>query len=136
MRRMPVIEIIRLEEDDQGTFGVLRINKQVFCCTLELSDRLNASSISSIPAQQYYCNSFLSPTFGRTFRVDNVPGRDYILFHPGNTVKNTEGCILLGRSFGTLKEDRAILGSGDAFREFIGVLKNTAIFHLTIKECY
>ena len=31
-----ILELIRLEENDQfGTFGVLRINKQVFCVTEE-----------------------------------------------------------------------------------------------------
>ena len=53
---IPSIEIIRLEENhEHGTFGILRINKEIFCCTLEENDEENASNISSIPAQQYIC---------------------------------------------------------------------------------
>jgi len=33
---LPIVELIRLEENFQyGTFGVIKINKQVFCICLE-----------------------------------------------------------------------------------------------------
>jgi len=31
---MKILELIRLEEGEEGTFGVLKIDKQVFCTTL------------------------------------------------------------------------------------------------------
>ncbi len=130
---MQIIEIIRLEESEQGTFGVLRIDKQVFCCTLEPADRENKRSISSIPAQQYVCKPFDSPTHGGTFEVTNVPDRDYILFHAGNIARHTEGCILLGEHFGKLKGNRAILNSGNTFRSFLSEVGRQP-FHLTIYE--
>jgi hypothetical protein len=133
---MPSIEIIRLEEDDQGTFGVLKINKVVFCVTLEPQDRLNAPNVSCIPAQQYYCTSYSSPNFGKTFSVNNVPERDLICFHPGNTSIDTKGCILLAEHFGKLQGDRAVLNSGRTFRRFMEIMRGYTIFHLTIKECY
>lgn len=136
MRSMPVLEIIRLEEDDSGTFGILKINKQVFCCTLEPADRLNRTSVSSIPAQQYYCMKHDSPKYGKTFKVQDVPDRSSILFHPGNKVGHTEGCVLLGQYFGKLKGDRVTLNSGATFREFMNYFVSDAIFHLTIKEIY
>ena len=50
----PVVELIRLEENaTYGTFGIWRINKEVFCVCLEPADELNAVGKSSIPAQQY-----------------------------------------------------------------------------------
>ena len=133
----PAVEIIRLEESDNGTFGALKINKQLFCWTLELQDKLNLKSNSSIPAQQYFCKKIESPKYGKTFEICNVPGRTHILFHPGNTTKDTEGCILLGRSIGYITDsNKGILSSKSVFREFMNIFSNTAIFHLTIKEEY
>lgn len=134
---LPSLELIRLEEDqDYGTFGVLKIQKQVFCVTLEPPDLLNLVNQSSIPAQQYYCQRISSPTFGLTFQLINVPGRTSILFHPGNSVENTEGCILLAEYFGKLRGARAILNSGETFKKFLRLLSSHEMLHLTIKEAF
>ena len=133
----PSVEIIRLEERHRyGTFGILRINKELLCVTLEPPDRLNHVGESSIPAQQYLCYPFESSKFGSTWRVADVPGRDGILFHPGNTVHNTSGCILLAEHFGKLRGDRAILNSGNTFKMFLSILKPYGMASLTIRECY
>ena len=136
----PAVRIIRLEEHDPfGTFGQLLINGQVFCATLELPDRLNRPSMSSIPAQQYFCLRISSHTFGVTFEVTKVPGRSSILFHPGNTANDTKGCILLGQFIGKLRGDkdtRAVLNSGNTFKCFMEIMKDHVGFHLTIKEHY
>lgn len=133
----PIVEIIRLEESHKyGTFGVLRINKQVLCCTLEQDDEENAANVSSIPAQQYMCESYVSEKFGRTYKVLNVPGRDNVLFHRGNSIHDTAGCILLGSSFGELQGDRRIVKSRVAFERFLEALIEDEKFHLTITEHY
>ena len=132
-----ILELIRLEENDQfGTFGVLKIDKQVFCVTLEPSDRLNAPFVSSIPAQQYICKKVISPRYGETFEVTKVPNRTNILFHPGNEMRDTEGCILLAQHWGKLNHNRGILNSGVTFRNFINKLRADEEAHLTIKEIY
>ncbi len=133
----PIVEIIRLEENhNYGTFGVLKINKEVFCVTLEPSDRENEQNVSSIPPQQYICERVQSPKFGETFQVKNVPGRSHILFHAGNVKDQTAGCILLGEHFGKLKGSRAVLNSGLTFHNFLAMMQNQVKFHLTIKEEY
>jgi len=133
----PVIELIRLEEHEPfGTFGVLKINKAVFCVTLEPPDELNKLNKSSIPAQQYMCVKHKSLKFGKTFKVLNVPGRSEILFHPGNFAEHTEGCILLAQYFGKLKGNRGILNSGNTFKHFMEVMEKVGYFSLTIREVY
>ena len=133
----PCVEIIRLEENaDHGTFGVMRIQKQVFCVTLEPADLLNKANVSSIPAQQYWCHRMVSPRFGETFEVQNVPGRTHILFHSGNTDDNTEGCILIAQHFGKIGKNRAILNSGETWTRFMNKMADFPGFHLTIKEEY
>jgi len=137
MDMKPVVELVRLEENfEHGTFGVLKINKEVFCFTLEPRDEENAPYISSIPAQQYVCRRYSSEKYPDTFQVMNVPGRFNILFHAGNTDDDTAGCILLGETIGKLKNDRAILNSGRTFRRFLGVLAEYDEFVLTIREVY
>lgn len=133
----PILELTRVEEKHHyGTFGYLRINKEVFCVTLEPPDLLNETGRSSIPAQQYTCKRILSPTFGETFEVLFVPGRTGILFHAGNVAADTKGCIILAQHWGKLRGDRAVLNSGKTFKEFMGRLKNHGLAHLTIKEDY
>ena len=135
MAFLPIVEILRLEEHCSfGTFGALRVNKSVYCVTLEPSDRENEINASSIPAQQYICRKYRSPKYGETFRVMNVPGRTNVLFHSGNVAKHTKGCILLGQYFGKLKGDRAVLNSGKTFEQFMSLMKDVNFFHLTIRE--
>lgn len=129
-----VLEIVRLEQFITGTFGVLRINKMVFCCTLELPERMNASNVSCIPAGQFLCRKINSPSFGTTFQVHDVPGRSEILFHPGNWVRNSRGCILLGASFDKLQGERAITNSDATFNEFMTVMEPHDTASLTIME--
>lgn len=153
---LPVVELVRLEEhQDFGTFGVLLINKQVFCVTLEPNDEENAPFKSSIPAQQYFAKHHHSPKFGETFLVQGVPGRTNILFHPGNLEADTSGCIILAQHYGKLKvksddrrsgdghwrrirneEARAVLNSGNTYKEFLKIMDGEPGFHLTVKETY
>lgn len=134
---LPVVELLRVEEhEDFGTFGVLRINKSAFCVTLEPADLLNAPNVSSIPAQQYMCRRHISPQFGETFQVCNVPGRTNVLFHAGNTAPDTHGCILLASNFGKLGERRAVLNSGSTFKNFMALMEGQIAFSLTVREVY
>lgn len=131
-----ILELIRLFESEQGTVGALKINKIPFCVTLEPADRLNAISISSIPAQQYDVHRTVSPKYGDCFEVAAVPGRTNILFHPGNTKDNTEGCILLAQHWGKLGGELAVLNSGSTYRKFMAMMETKTFLHLTIKEVY
>lgn len=63
-----------------------------------------------------------------TFEVI-VPGHTGILFHPGNTNKDSEGCILLGLS---RSGDNAIAESRPAFALFMLSLAGVNSFNLEI----
>lgn len=133
---MKIVELVRLEEGEQGIIGILKIDKEVFCYTLEPTDKLNKPNESCIPIQQYRCIKIQSPKFGETFEITNVPNRIHILFHKGNTADDTLGCILLGLTVGKLKGQKAILNSGKTFAGFMGIMLNESSFHLTIKTEY
>lgn len=124
-------ELVRLEKGEDGTFGVLKLNGHVFCVTLEPQDRDNAVGASCIPEGRYLCQPVHSPGFGNVYEIANVPGRTHILVHPGNLARDTEGCVLLGRRYGTLDGQRGILTSRDTVTEFLSVADNQP-FALTI----
>lgn len=131
---MKIIDIVRLEDSREGTFGALLIDQRVFCCTLEPPNLGNRKNVSNIPQGAYVCERVDSPKYGDTFEVTRVMGRSHILFHAGNFVEDTKGCILLGRKWGTLKGDRAVLNSGATFDEFMRKLRGLDQFYLIIKD--
>ena len=98
--------ILRNTFSDESTIGELFLNGETFCDTLELPYRDNQKSVSCIPTGEYTVRL-------RTAResatrdylhllVQEVKDRSHILFHRGNSAKDTRGCILVGQ---TRKQD-------------------------------
>jgi len=135
---IPIVEILRIEDSFEfGVFGIMRIQKEFFCCTLEPPEFENIKNVSCIPTGQYMCWRINSAKAGgATFEVRDVPGRDRILFHKGNFVGDTKGCILLVQYFGKIGKNRAGLNSGTTFGRFMNTMLNRDAFHLTISEHY
>ncbi len=65
-----------------------------------------------------------------TFEVEGVEGHDNILFHVGNFNKDSEGCILIGRSIDL--DDSMITGSKVTFKGFMDLQKDVDKFTLTV----
>ena len=134
---LPHIEIIRIEDNFQfGTFGVLLIQTEIFCVTLEPHEFSNKRNISCIPPGNYECERTVSLSFGTTYEINNIPDRDNVLFHAGNEVEDTEGCVIVAEKFGKLKGNRAVLNSGKTFTEFMNTMHPYEKFRLTIKEAW
>jgi len=92
--------LIRDTFTKESTIGKLFINGESFCDTLENPWLDNQRNISCIPEGQYKVRLRL-PRESATrdylhLLVQDVPNRTYILFHRGNTAKDTSGCILVG----------------------------------------
>ena len=94
------ILIIRKTFTDESTIGELFLNGEKMCDTLELPYKDNQRSISCIPAGEYSARLRYARESGSRdylhILVKDVPNRDYILFHRGNTAKDSRGCILVG----------------------------------------
>lgn len=86
----------RGRETAAGTHGTLYKDGKLVCFTLELQWKANKSNISCIPAGVYNCEKHTSARFPDTWHVMNVPGREAILIHAGNTKADIRGCILVG----------------------------------------
>lgn len=130
------VKTLRVSESDEGTFGTMTIDGHAFCCTLEPPDRDNKKNVSSIPAGKYVCRRVMSPKYGDTFEITDVPNRTHVLFHPGNVVKHTRGCVILGQHYGKLYGDRAVLNSGKTFKSFMYALKDVDSFDYEVVDSY
>lgn len=111
--------LYRLEKSNAGTFGVLSLDGEVFCVTLEPPDRGNAPDLSCIPEGVYRCELVDSPHFGRVYQILDVPDRTHILIHPGNLPRDTHGCVMLGRYYGSLDGVRGVLQSTATCKELL-----------------
>ena len=132
---MKTLTIKRISEIEDGTFGVILDGDTPFAVTLERNWLDNQANVSCIPAGTYHCVKRLYHKHGYwTFEVMGVPGRTSILLHSGNTEDDSMGCILIGESFGVLKEKTAILSSKEGFREFMERLKGQDEFVLVIEK--
>ena len=92
--------LIRDTYTEESTIGELFINGERICDTLERPYFNNLRNISCIPEGVYPVRLRL-PRESATrdymhLLVKDVKDRDYILFHIGNTAKDTSGCILVG----------------------------------------
>ena len=92
--------LIRDTFSKESTIGELFLNGERICDTLENSWQDNQRNISCIPEGVYPVRLRL-PRESATrdymhLLVKDVKDRDYILFHIGNTAKDTSGCILVG----------------------------------------
>lgn len=116
------LRLKRIARRSTYTIGKLYVDGEYFCDTLEDADRglrqdmplaviraTKRKGITAIPTGRYrvtldvqspkfskkaiyqFCNGYLP-------RLINVPGYEGVLIHVGNTDKDTEGCLLVGRN--------------------------------------
>jgi hypothetical protein len=128
------MELLRIESSPQGVLGVLSLAGQAVCLTLEPPDLDNQPRISCVPEGEYAARRLVSPRFGETFGLVGVPGREHILIHSGNTVHDTQGCILVGQSFGRLPRGRGVLRSRAAFTDLMDRLSGQDACVLNIRS--
>lgn len=89
----------------KSTGGILEIDGEFECFTLEDKDRELEKGGEKIPGQtaiprgKYRVIVNFSRRFGRALPLLlNVPQFEGIRIHAGNTDRDTEGCILVGKS--------------------------------------
>ena len=130
------LALVRVGQSERGTFGVLRHGQIPFAVTLEEPWLDNERLVSCIPAGHYVCERVQSPKFGNTFEVTQVPGRSHILFHKGNTLDDTQGCILVAEEFSGTFDHPMIVSSERGFGEFLSLLEGRKNFSLVITDAH
>lgn len=124
----------RVASNNDGTFGVLSVDGQPVCVTLEDKWLDNEKRVSCIPEGVYSCAKYSGTKFKNVWLVKAVPGREAILLHWGNTHVDTSGCILVGRTFAKFGNVWGVGRSKDAFEMLRDTFPDT--FTLVIKDCF
>ena len=121
---------------DDGIFGILHLSPKIGLYTLEHSYHMQ----SKVPQGTYLCERgihILKHGSVETFQVTHVPDHNGILFHPGNTEHDSDGCILLGTSLSLpdniMSIDR-LISSQSAFSTFMNYLEDVNRFTLIIEN--
>jgi len=103
------VYLLRRVSAPDRTLGMLlvcdELTIQARFATLEPPWKDNERNISCIPAGVYVIRPRTSPKFDDHLIVENVPGREYILCHRGNTPEDTAGCVLVGMGHQDLDKD-------------------------------
>lgn len=100
------IRVVRELPLNGNTFGVVFVDDRFFGFSVEdeLREKVGqpvatwkVKGETAIPAGRYLVALTNSPHFGRvTPELLNVPGFTGIRIHPGNSAKDSEGCLLVG----------------------------------------
>lgn len=128
MTQLPTYTLVRNASTAEGTFGELRDpSGKVMCLTLEDPWKNNNQGISCIPTGSYEFVPHSGEKYKNVWRLLNVPGREAILIHQGNTHLDTRGCILVGNRLGTVKGIRGIINSLVTLNWLRGILPKRGV---------
>lgn len=92
-----MLTLLRYESSSTGTFGVLLHGSKWLCHTLEPADRSGQKNCA-VASGVYPLIMEYSPHFGVMLPTIVVKGRSGIRFHAGNSVGETKGCVLPGKT--------------------------------------
>jgi len=127
------LKLIRLEQNDHATFGLLQdAESKQLAVTLEPPDRHNERGRSCIPAGSYVCRRAMHHGQYEVFEITGVKGRTAIHIHIGNVAEDTQGCPLLGTRFGPVFGEKGVLESKKAFDAFMASMAGVESFTLDV----
>lgn len=81
-----------------------------------------------IVSSRFRNSSWAKPYNGKVPRLLNVPEFQGVLIHPGNTAKDTHGCLLLGEN----KVKGKVINSVNTFHKFMDKIKGQKNLKITI----
>ena len=112
------LRLNRTTKTDQSTIGTLSVDGVFQCYTLEDVERdTKVFGETAIPKGIYEIQLTQSPRFKRILPLlIGVPNYSGVRIHPGNTAKDTEGCILVGTSVGKDFIGASVLAFNELFK--------------------
>ena len=131
------LSLLRFSDDKETTLGLLSINDQFYCYTLE--DTFHEEKIAGetrIPAGTYPVQFRKEETeltlkyrerypewFTWHLQLQNVQGFDSIYIHNGGDHTHTEGCLLVSDSLNVSNEKTFLSNSRETYRRLYGYLR-------------
>jgi hypothetical protein len=128
-----MMKLTRVLELPQLTIGHLQL-AQWRVWTLEPPWQNNRQRVSCIPNGVYPCRAHLSPKHGECIAIDRVPGRDNILVHSLNLVKETQGCIGVGRKVMLIDGHLDLMHSRPALVDLMKMCEDLGVNTLTVES--
>jgi len=135
MRR---IELKRFYRDKDRCLGVWTMDELEWpLFTLEPSWKENKKDESCIPEGVYSLEPYYSPENGGCFEIKDVPERTLIRVHIANWVRDTDGCICIGkvidvgREGGMTKKELGVFDSQNAMKELLEIIKEPSELYIS-----
>lgn len=115
---------------EDGIFSTFEINDKKFyviehAFQVPISMTLGSKPMfrSLLPSGIYQCKIYASPTHGKVYLLQDVPGHDYIEIHIGNYNSNSKMCLCIGEGYHVDADNRAMVtNSKIAFEEFMHMM--------------
>jgi len=121
---MALIKVERFLHHPDCEIGRVYINGEYFCFSIEDAARTTKiKGETCIPLGTYPLSTRFSPKFSKAYNhnmiwVQNVPDFEFILIHWGNTISDTEGCLIIGNKIGIVNQKDAVLNSRATYLKF------------------
>ena len=116
---------------NKAVLGSLELESKEIAKTLENPWLNNQPFISCIPLGEYIVKTYSSNKYPNVWELQDVEGRSYILIHSGNVEEHTQGCILVGRKWGFLGENIAVLDSRNTLEKLRSILDDEFLLNIT-----
>lgn len=136
-----ILHLFRFSPQDHSSLGAFFIDQHFQCYMLEpeTEERIPGGIYevglrNEGPAYEYWKSEMMEAEKGLPW-IKNVPGRNYILIHPGNYVNQSDGCILTGTLCNNnIDETGKVTHSRSAFSRIIRPIQDTILQgeHVTI----
>ena len=138
---MPNVILERFAYAPDGTFGRLMLPNGQRFFTVERPWLSNKPFESCIPDGIYTLEKRRSGVVERStegnyvtgWEVTHVPGRTYIMIHPGNWPENFQGCIGVGLNYEVIDGVNGVTQSRLAFAQVMAALDGRASWRLEIR---
>ena len=137
------LKLIRISSQEDSTNGILYINDEFACYTLEDEQRkIKVKHETAIPLGIYeikfrtvggfhtkYTSRYGADWHKGMLELQDVPNFQYILIHTGNTDEHTSGCILVAdnQENNLLMKDGFAGKSGQAYKRIYPVIRDALL---------
>ena len=133
------LTLTRKQYRADGIFGELSDadGKTLFVTLEHAYEQQDGTFVPKIPTGTFVCQRGPHRLHGMTsdfttFEITGVEGHSNILFHWGNFNKDSEGCILLGKTVANTGADEMVTSSRAAFADFMAMQEGLDTFTLTV----
>jgi hypothetical protein len=139
------IKVLRYVDDGNTTLGLLYIDDQFYCYTLEDSyHEIKITDKTRIPAGTYNINFIkeetpltkryreLFPWFTYHLEIQNVPGFVGVYIHNGGTSEHTSGCLLVANGIYSADATKMLKNSVITYTAMYKLLSNKLNNNFTI----